>query len=275
MSRLRPACVVGVVLLTSACRDQPPDYLDIATTTSVKDSGLVADLAPAFQKETAIVIRTHATTSGRALQMLADEVVDVALTHAPRLEAKYLDSRPDWVYQKVAFNRFVIVGPPHDPAGIRSAPSAANAFQRIAAAHVNFVSRNDRSGTHEQELALWMSAGTRPEDDDLIISGGSMAIALRDASERVAYTLSDEATFRQLQAQLELAVLYTDDAALLNTYAVTHRRNMAAARLFAGWLTSGEGRRRLEGHKLAGSKIFHAWPLECVSWQRTAQLCAP
>lgn len=95
MSRLRPACVVGVVLLTSACRDQPPDYLDIATTTSVKDSGLVADLAPAFQKETAIVIRTHATTSGRALQMLADEVVDVALTHAPRLEAKYLDSRPD------------------------------------------------------------------------------------------------------------------------------------------------------------------------------------
>jgi tungstate transport system substrate-binding protein len=275
VTRLGLACFASL-LLAGACRDeQRPVYLDIATTTSVKNSGLIGELLPAFEKETEIIVRAHATGSDRALEMLADDVVDLALTHAPQLESKYLDSHPDWVYRNIAFNRFVIVGPPHDPAAIRSAPSAAKAFARIAAAHVNFVSRNDQSGTHERESALWVEAGARPDGDDLLISGGSMAIALRHTSERVAYTLSDEATFRQLGPELDLDALYTDDDALLNTYAVTYRRKSGVASVFMEWLTAGSGRRRLESYRVAGVAIFHAWPLQCPSQHPTVQLCAP
>lgn len=273
MRGLRLASFVGV-LLVAACRDEPrPVYLDIATTTSVKNSGLIGELAPAFEEDTGIIFRVHATASGRALEMLADDIVDLALTHAPRLESKYLESHPDWIYRKIAFNRFVIVGPAHDPAAVRSAPNAAQAFARIAAAHVNFVSRNDQSGTHERESALWAEAGSRPDSDDLVISGGSMAIALRHTSERVGYTLSDEATFRQLQPQLDLDALYADDNALLNTYAVTRGRQSDAARVFTEWLTSGAGRGRLEGYKVGGAAIFHAWPFQCPSGHPTVQLC--
>ena len=133
--------------------------LDVATTTSVQNSGLLEALLPHFTDAT---VRVHAAGSGRSLEMLADGIVDLVISHAPETETRYLADHPGWLYRKLAFNRFVIVGPRADPAMIRQAGDALEAFRRIAGAPVTFVSRGDSSGTHERELMLWKAAGVTP-----------------------------------------------------------------------------------------------------------------
>jgi hypothetical protein len=122
--------------------------------------------------------------------------------------------------------RFVVVGPKNDPAAVRQATDALDAFRRMAGAPVTFVSRGDSSGTHEREQALWKAAEAVPPADRLLVSGRSMAVALRHAQERQGYTLSDKATFWQLERQLDLVLLFAGDARLLNTYAVVLPRAM-------------------------------------------------
>ena len=188
----------------SAASDRAP-ALDVATTTSVQNSGLLEELLPHF---TDAIVRVHAAGSGRSLEMLADGIVDSG--DQPRAGDRGSLSRGPsaWLYRKLAFNRFVIVGPRADPAGIREAGDALEAFRRIAGAPVTFVSRGDSSGTHERELMLWKAAGVTPPPERLLVSGRSMAVALRHAQERQGYTLSDEATFWQLERQLDLVVLF-------------------------------------------------------------------
>jgi len=263
----------ALTVALSACGDRKtaPRTLDVATTTSVQNSGLLEALLPHFTDST---VRVHAAGSGRALEMLKDGVVDLVISHAPDTEARYLADHPGWVYQKLAFNRFVLIGPPGDPAHVKDAKGVLEAFRRVAAAPVNFVSRGDNSGTHEREQNLWKLAGVTPAAGWLLTSGQGMANTLRQADEKQAYTLSDEATFWQLQRQLELLVLSEGDDLLLNTYAVVHPRDSPTATSFAEWLTRGEGRRRIDSHLIEGRVAFHVWPDRCPAARPDALPCS-
>jgi tungstate transport system substrate-binding protein len=248
-------------------------YLDVATTTSVQNSGLLNDLLPLFISESGVKVRVHAAGSGRALEMLADGIVDLVISHAPAAERRYLDRHPSTVYRKVAYNWFIVVGPEHDPAVVRDSTDVVDAFRRMAAAPVPFVSRGDNSGTHERELELWELTGTKPPADRLIISGRGMALALRHADELSAYTLSDEATFLQLASGLRLVVLFRGDARLLNTYAVVHGADNSNARLLAQWLTAGPGRQRIRAYRATGQAVFSVWPDGCPADTPAASPC--
>jgi tungstate transport system substrate-binding protein len=245
--------------------------VDIATTTSVKNSGLLDAILPSFREAR---IHVHAAGSGRALEMLADGVVDLVMTHAPDAEARYLAEHPDWAYRKFAYNRFVIVGPPEDPAGVRHAADAVDAFRRIAVSPMTFVSRGDESGTHERERALWKTAGVTPSSDHLVTSGNSMAMALWHTHERQGYTLADEATFRQHESRLQLVVLLASDPRLVNTYAVLYPRESRLSAVFAEWLTEGEGRAKLALHTVAGGPAFTSWPVGCPAQTPAALPCS-
>lgn len=59
------------------------------------------------------------------------------------------------------------------------------------------------------------------------VSGQGMAVTLRQADEQQGYTLSDEATFWQLEDQVGLVTLFEADPRLLNTYAVLYRETTA------------------------------------------------
>jgi tungstate transport system substrate-binding protein len=72
--------VLAACALT-ACNTTRNPTLDIATTTSVVNSGLLAALLPEFASAT---VRVHATGSGRALEMLARGDVELVITHAPQ-----------------------------------------------------------------------------------------------------------------------------------------------------------------------------------------------
>jgi tungstate transport system substrate-binding protein len=261
----------AMCLCAAACADNNPVApLDLATTTSIKNSGLLDALTAAYPERR---IRAHAAGSGRALAMLADGIVDIVISHAPEEEARYLREHTEWSYTKFAYNRFVIVGPADDPANIKTARDAVEAFRRIAASGSTFVSRGDGSGTHEREESLWAAAGTKPSPAHLLISGRGMALALRHADERAAYTLSDEATAWQFQKQLALEILLSGDPRLLNTYAVIHRGHDDAAISFAAWLTRREGREVIERFTVAGRPAFALWPTGCPDTRPDAAVC--
>jgi tungstate transport system substrate-binding protein len=270
LQTVRTAVVAAAVVAASACVRQSTPPLDIATTTSVQNSGLLEAILPHYKES---IVRVHAAGSGRALEMLDDQVVDLVISHAPATEARQLQNHPDWSYQKLAFNRFVVVGPESDPADVREATGVLDAFRRIANAPVTFVSRGDASGTHEREQMLWQRAEATVSPDRLLTSGRGMAITLRQADERQAYTLTDEATFWQLQRQLDLVVLSEGDDLLVNTYAVIHPRDVQSAARFAAWLTRGEGRLRIEQHLIEGRPAFRVWPLSCPGDSPDATPC--
>ena len=251
------------LLAMSGCSGQQPRALTIATTTSVQNSGLLAELLPALRRDEGITVQVHAAGSGRALRMLEQGEVDAVISHAPEAEADTLSRHPDWSYRKIAFNQFVLAGPRADPASVRSAADVIDAFRRIHDAGAAFVSRGDESGTHERERAFWTAADRQPRGPLLIVSGRGMAQALRHASEAQAYVLTDEPTFRQLSGSLDLVVLFERDARLLNTYAVVHPPQHTLADEFARWLTSDQGRRALALFEIGGRPAFSPWPEEC------------
>lgn len=252
--------LAGAACSTSAER---PDTLDIATTTSVVNSGLLSVLLPRFERAAHITVRVHAAGSGRALEMLNDQIIELVISHAPQAEARMLAAHPEWQYRKIATNDFVVVGPPGDPADVRTAVDATSAFARIATARTQFLSRGDGSGTHEREVELWRQARTQPDPSRLLVSGSGMAATLRQAAAQGAYTLSDAATFRQLQDRLTLQVLFEGDPQLVNSYAVVFPPQSTTAARFAEWLARGNGRRHLAEYRVRGSEAFRAWPDNC------------
>jgi tungstate transport system substrate-binding protein len=262
--------VLAIVVVLAACTPAVRPAIDIATTTSVQNSGLLSYLLPHFEPAQ---VRVHAAGSGRSLEMLADGVVDLVISHAPETEARYLATHADWRYSKLASNWFIIVGPRDDPARVGDAADALDAFRRIAGAPVSFVSRGDESGTHEREQTLWRAAGVAPDAARLIVSGRGMAQALRHADEVNGYTLADDATFRQLQPQLELVAFTHADARLLNTYAVIHPNDNARAATLAQWLVTGDGRNRIAEYQIDGRVAFAVWPTACPGRSPDARPC--
>lgn len=250
------SALIATTLLGACGRARVPVVL--ATTSSVANSGLLDALLPAYDGDTVHVLPVG---SGLALNMLANGQADVVISHAPAREALALDAQPTWWYRKVLYNDFLIVGPPHDPAGVARSADAVEAMTRIADAGVTFMSRGDESGTHERERELWRLAGRAPADGRLVVAGAAMGMTLRIASETGAYTLTDRGTFEALAESVNLAALVFGDPRLLNTYAVVADPAHARGLRFARWLAQGGGRDVL-AHLLTTERVrgFSPWP---------------
>jgi tungstate transport system substrate-binding protein len=243
--------LAGVLLLLAGCTAALPapagGDIILATTTSTQDSGLLEVLIPAFEQQSSYRVKPIAVGSGQALKMGETGNADVLLVHAPQAERQLMEAGYGLDRWMVMHNHFLIVGPPADPARVRSL-DAVQAFQVIAQAGALFVSRGDDSGTHKMELNLWRQAGLPLQGSWYMESGQGMGATLRIASERRAYTLTDRASFLSLRSGLELEVFSREDPSLLNVYHVITihpekwpRVNRAGARAFAEFLVSREG----------------------------------
>jgi tungstate transport system substrate-binding protein len=223
--------------------------LILATTTSTQDSGLLDVLVPAFEAQTGFTVQVVAVGSGAALKLGEQGNADVLLVHSPAAEVTYISNGFGSDRRLVMHNDFIIVGPAADPSGIKTAASAVDAFQKIAASGTQFISRGDASGTNTKELSLWKSAIITPTGQAWYVeSGQGMGATLTIASEKAAYTLTDRATFLANQANLQLALLYEGDNALLNVYhviVVNHDKwpstNLDGAIAFSSYITSPAG----------------------------------
>jgi tungstate transport system substrate-binding protein len=197
------------------------ERLILATTTSTDDSGLLDYILPDFEAESGVDVDVVAAGTGQALQLGEDGNADVLLVHARAQEDEFMANGHGTRREDVMYNDFVIVGPPDDPAGIREAASAAEAFSKIADSQVTFVSRGDDSGTHTKEKAIWAAAGIEPSGEWYQSAGQGMGAVLTMSDEQGAYTLSDRATY--LARTLEgtgLEILVEGDPILYNPYGV-------------------------------------------------------
>ena len=226
----------------------------MATTTSVKDTGLLDVLVPDFEnwarsRGLDVEVRYTAVGTGQALAMAARGDVDVVIVHAPSLEAQYLKNGTLKCRDVVAYNFFVVVGPRDDPAGAKGR-NATEAFAKIAAAgaqgRASFVSRGDKSGTHLKELDLWKAALGRypdPRSDKWYVSAGAgMGQTLLLANQLKAYTLTDLGTWLRYRDKLDaLDVVVPAAPDLINIYSFEIVKPSQAARLMAQYmLTRGQ-----------------------------------
>ncbi len=231
----------------------PPAFpsLIMATTSSTQDSGLLDVLVPAFETKTGYVVKVVAVGSGAALKLGQEGNADVLFVHSPSAEKTFMADNYGSDRRLVMHNDYIIVGPSNDPAGIQSANSAVEAFQKIASANAPFISRSDQSGTNTKELSLWKLANLDPKGTAApwyIESGQNMGVTLSIASEKNAYTLTDRATFLANKSNLNLDILFEGDNILLNVYhviIVNHEKwpnsNIDGATAFAYYVVSPEG----------------------------------
>jgi tungstate transport system substrate-binding protein len=205
----------------------------LATTTSTRDAGLLDSLLPVFERQTGYSVKVIAVGSGQALELGRRGDADVVLSHAPEAEQALVDSGYFVRRRLVMHNEFLIVGPPDDPAGIRGMQGAAAALRRIDSLGAPFVSRGDRSGTHQRELLLWREAGvvTPPTGGWYMESGQGMGQTLQMADEKRAYALTDIATYLAWRDRVGLVPLVQGDPALYNVYHVLELNPKNAPRI--------------------------------------------
>jgi len=252
--------VLGASLLTTLLAAAPgrAEDLILATTTSVRDTGLLDVLLPRFEAQSGVKVKALAVGSGAALRMGADGNADVLLTHAPEGEEALLREGKVSSRQPFMENFFVLGGPPEDPAGVGEAETAVEAMRRIAGAPAPYASRGDDSGTHQREQALLRQAGLDPAGGwaGFVRTGSGMGQTLLVAGEKRAYVLSDAATFLAFQERSGLVPLSRREPSLRNVYSVLVVK--PAGRAFAEFLQAEATQREIAefGRETHGAPLF-------------------
>ena len=181
----------------------------LSTTTSVKDSGLLGYLLPAFEAKYGYTVEVQSAGTGKAIAAAKAGNADLILVHSKSQEEAFVDGGfartvAGFEAERVSFiyNYFVLCGPSADPAGVKDADTVLDAFAAIAAGGHPFVSRGDGSGTHTKELQLWPAdLGITKEADSVKdyawynYANAGMGACLVMAEEQGAYILTDKATF--------------------------------------------------------------------------------
>jgi len=248
---------------------QDRSFILLSSTIGPIDSGIVAALEEAFEKESGIRVRHVGAGTGAALNIARKGNVDIVMAHAKAPEEKFVQDgfgteRVDFMY-----NDFVIVGPPSDPAGIRGMKKATEALKVISEKKVDFISRGDKSGTHVAEMGLWDKAMIKPQGSWYGIyekgTEGNVP-TLRYTDQKQAYTVIDRATFLSLQKEIKLQILVEGDVLLLNFISLIPvnpqkfpRVNHEGVKTFVKWLTDpAKGQKIVEefGKDKYGSPLF-------------------
>ncbi|MEW6524497.1 MAG: substrate-binding domain-containing protein [Bacillota bacterium] len=235
------AAALCALMLLVACSPASSKVLILATTTSTADTGLLDVLNAEFARlHPGWTVKIVAVGTGEALKLGERKDCDVLLVHARESEEAFLAAGFGVNRRDVMYNDFVLLGPGHDPAGVKGAASLVEALQLLGNSSFLFVSRGDNSGTHRKEIELWKQAGLVPGGESYLSTGQGMGETLRIASDKAGYTLSDRGTYLAT-SNLDLAVVFQGDPLLRNEYGVIEvkgAKNPDGARAYAEFLVS-------------------------------------
>jgi tungstate transport system substrate-binding protein len=272
----RAAILVLSALVAMTCgvaaQDSDGRTLVVAATTSIEDSGLFEHLIPRFHAATGITVRVVSRASAVALMTAERGTIDAVIVNDPEALDRFAASGEGTRRHRIMYNRFVIVGPAADPAGVRGMTDASAALREIARKRAVFVSRGDNSGTHVAEQHLWQAAGVNPKTR----SGGwyretglGMGLTIQMAARLGAYALTDRATWVKAADRAASQILVDGDPKLFNPYEVVlvnsdkHPHvNVAGANKFIDWLVSAEGKRVIADYGVNGEHVFTPSPGE-------------
>jgi tungstate transport system substrate-binding protein len=272
MSSLRCLLVIPLVLALNTPALAQEKSIVVASTTSTEDSGLFRYLLPIFKAKAGIDVKVIAQGTGQALDTARRGDADVVFVHARPAEEKFLAEGFGVKRFPVMYNDFVLIGPPADPAGIKGSKDIAAALTAIKSKQAAFISRGDRSGTHQAELGLWKIAGVdiAAEKDAKRLGawykeiGQGMGAALNTAAASAAYVLSDRGTWLSFKNKNNLAIAVEGDKRLFNQYGVmlvNPQRHPAVnadlGQQFIDWLLSPEGQHAIADYKINGEQLFY------------------
>nr|WP_249119154.1 MULTISPECIES: extracellular solute-binding protein [unclassified Bradyrhizobium] len=239
----------------------------VASTTSTQDSGLFGHLLPMFKDKTGIDVKVVAQGTGQAIDTGRRGDADVLFVHAKAAEEKFLSEGFGVKRYPVMYNDFVLVGPKSDPAGIKGSKDIVAAFKTLKDKGIDFISRGDKSGTHQAELNLWKVAGIDIATDKgpwYKEIGQGMGAALNTAAASNAYVLTDRATWLSFKNKGELVIEVEGDKRLFNQYGVmlvnpAKHPNVKQefGQQFIDWLVSSEGQKAIADFKINGEQLFY------------------
>ncbi|MDE5455450.1 extracellular solute-binding protein [Bradyrhizobium sp. CSA112] len=239
----------------------------VASTTSTQDSGLFGHLLPMFKAKAGIDVKVVAQGTGQALDTARRGDADVVFVHAKPAEEKFLAEGFGVKRYPVMYNDFILIGPKADPAGIRGSRDIVAALSAIKAKGADFISRGDKSGTHQAELNLWKVAGIDIAKDKgpwYKEIGQGMGAALNTASASNAYVLADRGTWLSFKNRGDLAIAVEGDKRLFNQYGVmlvnpekhpSVKKDLGQQ--FIDWLVSSEGQKAIADYKINGEQLFY------------------
>jgi tungstate transport system substrate-binding protein len=239
----------------------------VASTTSTQDSGLFNHILPMFKAKTGIDVKVVAQGTGQALDTARRGDADVVFVHAKPAEEKFLSEGFGVKRYPVMYNDFILIGPKGDPAGIKGSKDIVAALGAIKAKGADFISRGDKSGTHQAELNLWKVAGVDIAKDKgpwYKEIGQGMGAALNTASASNAHVLADRATWLSFKNRGDLAIAVEGDKRLFNQYGVmlVNPEKHASVKKdlgqqFIDWLVSAEGQKAIADYKINGEQLFY------------------
>jgi tungstate transport system substrate-binding protein len=239
----------------------------VASTTSTQDSGIFGHILPLFEAKTGIQVKVIAQGTGQALDTGRRGDADVVFVHARAAEEKFLSEGFGVKRFPVMYNDFIMVGPKSDPAGIAGTSDIVAALKALEARQIPFVSRGDRSGTHQAELALWKTAGIDIANEKgpwYREIGQGMGATLNTAGAMEAYTISDRGTWISFKNKGDFIVAVEGDKRLFNQYGVMlvnpqkHPNvKQEFGQQFIDWLISTEGQSAIADYKISGQQLFY------------------
>jgi tungstate transport system substrate-binding protein len=214
-----------------------------------------------------ITVNFIAQGTGAAIATAQRGDADMILVHSPSQELTFLTGGYGVNRKIIAYNFFMIAGPANDPAGIAGMTNVNQALQKLYTAaqtnsQIQWVTRNDGSGTATAEQTLWKNAGYNytqllAQTSWFHATGQGMGTSLLVANNGIgggapAYIFTDTGTYLAYydQNNIQLKPQIQGQQALLNVYSAiidnplkgnltsTH---FDASMTFVNWLVSTEG----------------------------------
>ncbi|DAC35357.1 MAG TPA: tungstate ABC transporter, partial [Candidatus Poseidoniales archaeon] len=103
------AVLLCLLMASPGCVTPDDDRMILATTTSMRDSGLLDVLLPAFTNATGHEVDVVAVGTGAALNLGRNGDADVLIVHAPEAEADFLGEGHGTSRTVFAWNTFVLL----------------------------------------------------------------------------------------------------------------------------------------------------------------------
>jgi tungstate transport system substrate-binding protein len=262
-------CLIAVATIVSlgASALAQDKSIVVASTTSTQDSGLFGHILPLFKAKTGIDVKVVAQGTGQALDTGRRGDADVVFVHAKPAEEKFLAEGFGMKRYPVMYNDFILIGPKGDPAGIKGSKDIVAALKTLKDKGSAFISRGDKSGTHQAELNLWKLAGidiSAEKGPWYKEIGQGMGAALNTASALNAYVLADRGTWLSFKNRGELVIAVEGDKRLFNQYGVmlvSPQKHPSVKKelgqQFIDWLVSSEGQKAIADYKIDGEQLFY------------------
>ena len=256
--------LIATAMWCTGCRDSAAgiNRLRVATTTSTRDSGLLDELIPGFERQFNCEVDIIAVGTGAALAYGERGEVDVVIVHAPKAEEDFVRNAHGIEHVPFMQNEFIFVGPKDDPAELSNL-ELHDALNHIQMENIVFVSRGDDSGTHKRELQLWSESTVTPDHENYVETGQGMGNTLVIANQLQGYTFTDISTYLKFKQKLDLHPIKIDSQLLINRYSLitvnpekTSKINGKLASALAEYLQQPETGEIIQNYQISGRRLF-------------------